>query len=500
MAEMVREMLVSHDNYETRVAVLENSQLVELYVERAKRSVVGNIYLGKVTDVLPGIQAAFVDIGLEKNAFLYVDDVRGSVQDPRMRRNISGLLTAGQKVMVQVVRDPMGTKGARITMEISIAGRFAVFMPRTPHVGVSKKIEEPRRTELTEFVAPYVPEGMGMIVRTAAADAKIADLKADLEFLSRVWKRIQRQAADGLAPAILYTEIDLAMRLVRDVFSEQFERLVVDDKAVYEKLVSFIKRSSPNLVAKMHLHRDPRKALFDKHEAVGKGINQALRREVDLPSGGQIVIDKTEALIAIDVNTGSYVGRRDLEETVLKTNLEAAEMVARQLRLRDLGGIIIIDFIDMELESSKKRLVEHLEWCLKQDRTKSKISGISALGLVELTRKNTTDGLFQTLTEVCPRCYGQGRSLSAYTRKVAVERSIREYCTQSTSNSFLFAVNSETYDIITSSGANLPALVKHDTGKDVRIVGDPKLEPVQVEVLIEGSNPKSLFGKFKFLR
>lgn len=502
MSDIVREMLVSHDSYETRVAVVEDGELVELYVERAKRSVVGNIYLGKITDVLPGMQAAFVDVGLEKNAFLYVDDIRDHAGSGLGTRSISGLVTVGQKVMVQVVKDPMGTKGARVTMDISIPGRFVVFLPYATHVGVSKKINEERREYLLNIVKPHVPEGMGAIVRTAAEDADEGDLLADLDFLNRVWKRVGRQSTEGVAPETLYTEIDLAMRLVRDVFSEKFTKLTVDDKHMHEKLQSFIKRGSPGLAKRMFLYKDKHQSLFELYD-LRSPINDALKRQVELPSGGHIVIDKTEALVAIDVNTGSFVGRRDLEETLLRTNLEAAKEALRQLRLRDLGGIIIIDFIDMELDASKHKLLETITELLERDRTKTKISEVNSLGLVQITRKNVTDGLFSMLTEICPHCEGQGRRLSEQTRRIAVDRSIREMIMSSRGDSFLFAINSDTYEMVTASGVNLCAAIRAETGKEVRLVGEKSLGPTQVEVLIEGGLApvsQGLFGKRSFIR
>ena len=499
MAEIVREMIISRDSFETRVAIVEDGQLVELYLERATRSVVGNIYLGKVTDVLPGMQAAFVDIGLEKNAFLYVDDIRDHTGKGLNGRSISGLLRVGKKVLVQVAKDPMGTKGARVTMNISIPGRFVVLMPYTDHIGTSKKIDEPRAGYLREQTRLNLDDSMGAIVRTAAAEAGDKELLADIGFLNRVWRRVTRQVADGIAPEIVYTEIDLAMRFVRDVFNKDFSRLVVDDKATYEKLTGFIKRGAPELVKRMHLHKDKAASLFEA-TGIDVQINGALQREVDLPSGGQVVIDITEALVAIDVNTGSYIGKRDLEETILRTNLEAATVALRQLRLRDLGGIIIIDFIDMELEASKRRLEEHVEKLLERDRNKTQLSTITSLGLVQIARKRTTDGLFKVLTAMCPRCQGQGRILSDETCRIGVERKIREIVTNSRATAFLFAVNEETYSMLMDAGVNFAVSLKAETGKQIRVVGARDIGPIDVEVLIEGSMPISGVGKKGLMR
>ncbi len=425
MADVAREMLISHDSNETRVALLEDGELVELYIERPKRSVVGNVYLGKVTDVLPGMQAAFVDIGLEKNAFLYVDEVVApeGVEAPR-RRDISQLLKVGQQVMVQVVKDPMGTKGARVTTEVTLPGRFLVLMPFADFVGVSKKLPEEERDRLHDIVARHVPKGTGVIVRTVAQGVAERDLVNDLEFLLRLWKRVNHLTTEALAPEVLYTEMDLALRFVRDVFSDDFNRMTVDDKPTYEKVVSFLKKTSPQLVRRVQLYKD-RTPLFEEFQ-LQETIDSALRRVVPLPSGGHLTIDKTEALTAIDVNTGKFVGRRSLEETIAKTNLEAADEVVRQLRLRDIGGIIIVDFIDMEQPANKQALQARLSTALERDRTKTRLSDISRLGLVEITRKNVTDGLYGVLTEPCACCGGEGRVVSKQTRRIAVERRMRE--------------------------------------------------------------------------
>jgi len=486
MADVAREMLISHDNNETRVAFVEDRQLVELYIERPKRSVVGNVYLGKVSDVLPGMQAAFVDIGLEKNAFLYVDEVvtpEGLENLPK--RDIQSLLKPGQRLMVQVVKDPMGTKGARVTTEVTLPGRFLVLMPFSAFVGVSKKLEDAERDRLHNAVAPHVPEGIGVIVRTAAAGISERDLQNDLEFLLRLWRRVQHQAAEGLAPEVIYTEMDLALRFVRDVFSEEFRKLVIDDKQTYEKVVSFLKKTSPQLVRRVALYKD-REPLFDAYH-LQDAIDSALRRVVPLPSGGSISIDKTEALVAIDVNTGKFVGKRSLEETILATNLEAATEAVRQLRLRDLGGIIVIDFIDMEEPANRQRLLQRLSAALERDRTKTRMSDVSRLGLVEITRKNVTDGLYGVLTEPCPTCGGTGRVVSRQTRRIAVERRMREVLRNGRADAYLFGLEPETFELVSAPGLNIAAALRAETGRQVTIVPDPDAGPTDVRVLIEGN-------------
>ncbi len=478
-------MLISHDTNETRVAMLENQELVELYIERPKRSVAGNVYLGKVSDVLPGMQAAFVDIGLEKNAFLYVDEVvtpEGLEGVPR--RDIQSLLKPGQQIMVQVVKDAMGTKGARVTTDISLPGRFLVLMPFSEFVGVSKKVPEPERDRLHDIITRHVPPNMGVIVRTVAQGASERDLTSDLEFLLRLWKRVNHQATEALAPEIIYTEMDLALRLVRDVFSEDHRRLIIDNRATFDKVVSFLKKTSPQLLRRVQLYKD-RTPLFEQY-ALAPVIESALRRTVPLPSGGYLTIDKTEALTAIDVNTGRFVGKKSLEDTIVKTNLEAAEEAVRQLRLRDIGGIVVIDFIDMEEPANRSLLLERLGAALERDRTKTRMSDVSRLGLVEITRKNVTEGLYGVLTEPCPTCGGEGRVVSRTTRRIAVERTMREMLRTGKSNAYLFGVNPQTYELVTAPGLNIAATLRAETGKQVSIVADEEAGPTEVRVLIEG--------------
>jgi len=485
MADVVREMLISHDASETRVALLEDRELVELYIERPKRSVVGNVYLGRVRDILPGMQAAFVDIGLEKNAFLYVGEVVASEGlEDLPTRDIAQLLKPNQQLMVQVLKDPMGTKGARVTTDITLPGRFLVLMPFSEFVGISRKLPDEERDRLHEIIKPHVPEGVGVIVRTAAQGATERDLRSDLDFLLRLWKRVQHQAHEGLAPEVVYTEMDLSLRLVRDVFSDQFRRLIIDDKGVHDKVVSFLKKTSPHLVRLVQLYKE-RQPLFDVFRLQPR-IDSAVRRTVELPSGGRIAIDRTEALTAIDVNTGKFVGKKNLEDTILRTNLEAADEVVRQLRLRDIGGIIVIDFIDMEDAFHRAEVFRRLNDRLERDRTKTRVSEISKLGLVEMTRKNVTEGLFGILTEPCPTCGGEGRVLSETTKRIMVERAMLEILRQGRSPAYLFGINPNTYALVSAPGHNAVATLRAETGKQVAIVADPDCGPTEVRVLIEG--------------
>lgn len=492
VAEPAREMLISHDTNETRVALLEDGVLVELYIERPRRSVVGNVYLGRIADVLPGMQAAFVDIGLEKNAFLYVDEVvNPEGMEDLPKREIQSLLKPGQQIMVQVLKDPMGTKGARVTTEVTLPGRFLVLMPFSEFIGVSRKLPEDERDRLHDIIAPLVPAHSGVIVRTAAQSVSDRDLSGDMDFLLRLWNRVQHQATEALAPEVIYMEMDLALKLVRDVFSDSFRQMVVDDRATYDKVVSFLKRTSPHLAKRVHLYRE-KTPLFDERN-VQPTIDSALKRSVNLPSGGYITIDKTEALTAVDVNTGRFVGKKSLEETIFRTNLEAADETVRQLRLRDIGGMIVIDFIDMQEAAHRTALLERLSAALERDRTKTRMSDVSRLGLVEITRKNVTDGLYGVLTEPCPTCEGEGRVISRTTRRISVERRMREILRMGKSNAYLFGLNPQTYELVMAPGANTAATLRAETGKQVSIVPDEQTGATEVTVLIEGRT--GMFGR-----
>jgi ribonuclease G len=485
VAAPVREMLISHDPDETRVAILEDDELVEFYVERARKSVVGNVYLGRVKDVLPGMEASFVDIGLEKNAFLYVDEIvvpEGLEGLPK--RDIQTLLRPGQQVMVQVTKDPMGTKGARVTTEVSLPGRFVVLMPFSEAVGVSKRLPNEERERLHALIDELKPAEVGIIARTAAAGASEKDLSTDLDFLARLWARVRKQSETGVAPEVLYTEMDLALRMVRDVFTSDFRKLVVDDKGVYDKVVSFLKRTQPDLARRVAMHRES-VPLFDFH-ALSPQLDTALKRKVTLPSGGYLGIDRTEALTAIDVNTGKFVGKKSLEDTILRTNLEAADEVVRQLRLRDIGGIIVIDFIDMAEAYNRDQLFARLNKALERDRTKTRVSEISRLGLVEMTRKNVTDGFWTVLTQTCPTCSGQGRTLSDPSVRIMVTRRLRDILKLGRASAYLMALHPDTYAIISDPSLNLVATLQSETGRNLTLIPDPGLDPTEVKIVMEG--------------
>jgi ribonuclease G len=438
---MAREIVINATKHESRIAVLDEGQVVELWVERTRhRTIVGNIYKGRVTKVLPGMQSAFVDLGLERDAFLYVSDVIEDLEDyesessdelhlddvPQQRpeASISDLLREGQEIVVQVSKDTIAGKGARITSHITLPGRFLVYMPTVNHIGVSRRIEnETERQRLKEMLEAIRPHGTGgFIVRTAGEERNEEEFRADLKYLTEVWDHIKRKAEKVSAPTAIHHDLDLVLRTIRDVLSPEFKSVWVDSVDQYQRIVEFLDQIQPNLVSRVRLFRRE-EPIFDEF-GIEPEIAKALKSKVWLKSGGYIVINQTEALVAIDVNTGKYVGKRNLEETVFRTNLEAAKEIVRQIRLRDLGGIIVLDFIDMEEPMNRARLFEALENEIKKDRSKTKILQISEFGLIEMTRKRVRQSLERSLTQACPYCAGSGRIKSNTTIALEIWREL----------------------------------------------------------------------------
>ena len=403
-----RRMVVTEGTERTQIGVLEGSTLVEHYVTRkAGRSMVGNIYLGRVQNVLPGMEAAFVDIGRGRNAVLYAGEVNYNEEDldgeaPRIEK----VLKAGQPVLVQVTKDPIGAKGARLTAQVSLAGRYLVLQPEDNTFGISRRLPEAERSRLRDILKEVRPKGLGLIVRTAAEGASEDDLRADLARLQARWETVERKAKKASAPAVIYSEPELVVRVIRDIFSPDFVELVVDGDDLYQRVEEYLTEVAPDLLPKLNKHQG--KLPVFEHYRVVEQIHKALERKVWLPSGGSIVIDRTEAMTVIDVNTGKFVGKANLEETVVANNLEAADEVVRQLRLRDIGGIIIIDFIDMLFERNQQAVVDRLREALVRDKTKSQVMEVSSLGLVQMTRKRVSGGLLDSFSETCPTCDGRG--------------------------------------------------------------------------------------------
>jgi ribonuclease G len=426
-------LVINCDGPETRVGLIENGQLAELYIERRReRGIVGNIYKGKVVRVLPGMQASFVDIGEDKAAFLYVADVRGAPEDYKglfldddeskeerddlpkdeMARAARGqrieeLLKEGQEVLVQVAKGPIGTKGARATSYVSLPGRHLVFMPTVNHVGISRRIgTDKERKRLRAIVDSMRPPGAGFIVRTVAEGVSERDLHADMEFLIKLWNSVLKRNETAKAPALLYNDLDLLLRTVRDLFTPDVEKLIVDSKPDHDRILKFVQAFMPDFSGRVELY-DGREPIFDGF-GIESEIDRALARRVPLKSGGYLVIDQGEALTAIDVNTGKFVGKRNLEETITKTNVEAVKEIAEQLRLRNIGGIIVLDFIDMDRQQNREKVSKALNEALRNDKARANVTTISELGLVEMTRKRTRESLGRSLTEPCFYCEGKG--------------------------------------------------------------------------------------------
>ena len=428
LPEAKRELLVSVDVGEQRVAVLEDDQVAEVYLERPeRRSIAGDIYLGTVDNVLPGMEAAFIEIGLEKNGFLYVDEiVAPELEGKRHGKKIQDLISRGETIMVQAVKDPMKTKGARLTTEISLPGRFVVYQPNGDGFGVSRRLDDEERGRLKDVLKGLDLKGGGVIVRTAAEGASAEDIERDLLFLQKLWKAIEARAKKVKPPTLLYQEAELPLRVTRDLFTENFERALVDEDRAYKRIVGYLKKTSPHMVERVVRYKE-KQPLMEAY-GVDAEIKSTLSRRVDLPSGGYLIFDYAEAFTVIDVNTGRFVGSRSrssgarLEDTITKNNLEAVKEVVRQLRLRDIGGIIVIDFIDMANPKNRATVEEALRAELERDRTKTYVVEISPLGLVEMTRQNVTDGPREIMTKKCPTCGGDGIVVSETSAAVDVER------------------------------------------------------------------------------
>ncbi|HSU75847.1 MAG TPA: ribonuclease G, partial [Burkholderiales bacterium] len=411
---MSEEVLINVTPRETRVAVVAAGVVQELLIERASgRGLVGNLYMGRVARVLPGMQSAFIDIGLERAAFLHVADIW---ENREPGRPIEKILAEGSPLLVQVVKDPIGSKGARLSTQVSLAGRLLVYLPHDPHIGISQKIEDENgRAQLRDRLKELVPadEKGGFIVRTLAEAAAEEELAADIAYLRQLWAAIRERSLGAKPPEQLYQDLSLAQRVLRDMVSAQTVRVLVDSRENHQKLVAFAQRYMPQLAARLE-HYAGERPLFDLY-SVEDEIEKALSRRVDLKSGGYLIIDQTEAMTTIDVNTGGYVGSRNFDDTIFKTNLEAAQTIARQLRLRNLGGIIVLDFIDMQSEGHRAAVLEEFKRALARDRTRVTVNGFTGLGLVEMTRKRTRESLAHVLCEPCPTCDGRGEVKTAFT-------------------------------------------------------------------------------------
>ena len=466
---MFKEIIINAGEEETRVAVLENKLLVEVHIERAVgQRLVGNIFKGRIENVLPGMQAAFVDIGLEKNAFLYVEDALSAVRT-NGQNNITDVVKKGQEIIVQIVKEPLGTKGPRVTTHLTIPGRYAVLMPTVDNVGISRRIEaEKERERLKEFTRKVKPAGMGIIMRTMAEGLEEEELGQDINVLVKLWRKILNKAKNSSAPNLIHRDLELIQRILRDVFDPEVNRLIVDARHEYEKIIELLDLSAPHLKSKVILEEHDN--IFWEY-GLEQELEKALLRKVWLKCGGYLIFDQTEALTVVDVNTGKYVGDKNLEETVLRTNLEAAAEIGRSLRLRNIGGIIIVDFIDLEKEENRQKILQALEEEIKKDKTKVNILGITPLGLVEMTRKKARPSLAEVMQKPCPYCEGRGKVLSEETVGINFKNNIYEFAARTSSPTILIEAHpAVAARLIGSGGANLKELEQR-TGKRLYIRG-----------------------------
>lgn len=487
---MSEEILVNVTPMETRVAVIDNGATQDIHIERsASRGIVGNIYAGRVERVLPGMQAAFVDIGLERTSFIHVSDIYVPAADERARvsDSISSHLHDGKMVVVQVTKEPLGSKGARLTTELSVSSRYLVFMPWNSHIGVSQRIDdnderERLQTLLRECLAMEQMDGGGYIIRTAAEGVGVEEIRADLRFLKRLWAVVSRRADAATSPGLLYAELPLYLRTVRDLARPGVERILVDSRESFTALQDFCSDYMPEVKGLLE-HYPGERPLFDLH-GIEEDLQRALSRKVDLKSGGYLVFDQTEAMTTIDVNTGSFVGRRNLEETIFKTNLEAATMLARQLRVRNLGGIIIVDFIDMRDEEHRRQVHRTLEKAMQRDPVRYKITGVSELGLVEMTRKRTRESLEQLLCEECSVCRGRGVLKTAETVCYEIFREIMRDARAYENDTLMVLATQAVVDrLLDEESANVADLEEF-IGKTITFRVEPNASPEHFDIVL----------------
>jgi len=514
---MPTEIVINATREETRVALLENRGVAEFYFDRKKeRGIMGNVYKGRVVKVLPGMQAAFVDIATEKAAFLYVADIitgweendliveesedveedgmEGEESSEAMapiirRRNrkgppptIEALLKEGQEVIVQVSKEPIGTKGPRVTMYVSLPGRYLVYMPFVNHVGISRRIGRPEeRRRLKEMIHRLGTKGSGYIVRTVSAGMTDDEFKQDVEFLSGVWQSALKKSENSPAPVLIHIDLDLIFRTVRDAFTKEVTQLVIDSKIEYDRIQEFVGAYLPDLAGRVMLW-DKDEPIFDSY-GLEMGISKAKGKHVWLKSGGYLVIEHTEALTVIDINTGRYVGKRDLEETILKTNLEAAREIAYQLRLRNIGGIIIIDFIDMEREKNREKVFNIFLEAISNDRAKTHVLKISELGLIQMSRERTREDLMRTLCEPCPYCEGRGHTKSPTTLCYEIFREIRRVGTGSRDKKMMIGVHPAVANLLFNEERHIIETLERESGKKILVKADANLHIEQYHLV-----------------
>jgi ribonuclease G len=484
---MTEEILINVTPQETRVAVMQQGSVQELHIERgSQRGLVSNVYIGKVKRVLPGMQSAFIDIGLERSAFLHVADIwenRANGEDAA--KPIEKVLFEGQSLLVQVIKDPIGTKGARLSTQLSFAGRLLVYLPQESHIGVSQRIEnEEERESLRSKLQQVLPAGHkgGYIIRTMAESASDSELRADVAYLDKLWSNLQQQSQRVAPPALLYKELDIGLRVLRDCVNEETVRILVDSRETHERLMAFAADYIAAAVPKLERYVGAR-PLFDLY-SVEEEIERALSRRVDLKSGGYLIIDQTEALTTIDVNTGGFVGGRTFDDTIFKTNLEAAQVIARQLRLRNLGGIIICDFIDMDTVEHRDAVLEEFKKMLTRDHTRISVSGFSSLGLVEMTRKRTRESLAHVLCEPCPTCQGRGEVKTAQTVCYEILREIVREDRQFGAREYRILGSQQVIDLFLDEESQSLAQLSDFIGKPVSLQVETLYSQEQYDVIL----------------
>jgi len=486
---MSKEIIVNVGTRETRVAVIDGGKLIELHVEREEQ-VAGSIYKCRVANVLPGMDAAFVDIGLDRNAFLYAGDVLPEAGDefPAAKKevtknvNIKDLIKVGQEILVQVVKAPRGTKGARVSTRISLPGRYLVLMPDADNIGISRKIDDKNERDRLKKIAENIrPTSSGFIVRTEAEGKTEKDLADDLDFLLRMWKQIQDASKTTPSAGLVHQDLSLIYRTVRDVFGSDVHKMFIDSQAEYKKALDLVKLISPRQRSRLTLYDDP-EPIFE-HFSIENELDRLLKRKVWLKSGGHLTIDQTEALTTIDVNTGKFIGSTSLSETILRTNQEAASEIARQLRLRDIGGIIIIDFIDMSSARDRNHVVSLLDKALKKDRTRTKISNITPLGLVEMTRKRTGETISEIINQACPYCQGHGTILSSESVSIQMERDLRKMAAEVDDEAYLLSAHPEVAEYLIGGAGQTINNIEKQVRRAVYVRANPELHIEKYEII-----------------
>ena len=495
---MATEILINATSYEVRLALVEDGNLSEFHMQRpTEKGLMGNVYKGKVVRVLPGMQAAFVDIGLERTGFLYVDDVCVSSNSPEhspcitdctqthiraQGMHIEDILRDGQDILVQVSKDPIGTKGARLTCHITLPCRNLVFIPLTDHIGVSRKIEdEVIRMQLKNLIEEIRPQGSGFIVRTVAEHASEDELEADMEYLMLLWEAIVDRSLHMEAPCLVHEDLDITLRSIRDFFTRDVDALIIDDPLAYEKLLAHVRTFAPLLVDKITLYKDST-PLFEANN-IEVEISRAIEKKVWLRSGGYIIIESTEALSVIDVNTGRYVGKNDLNDTIFKTNMEAAVEIAYQLRLRNIGGIIIIDFIDMEDDHHREELYASFKEAVKKDKSRINILKLSEFGLVQMTRKRNSENLHQLMCEPCHYCAGEGMIKSRRTICYDIFRKITRHSRKHKGNTITLRVHPKLADLLHNEEEQTKARVETEIGKRIIVASSKDLHIEKYEII-----------------